>query len=69
MFERFSRSWQLVKASGSVLMQDKELLLFPLLSAIATFVVLLCFALPMFGLAALDGLANQRGQGRFDSKP
>jgi hypothetical protein len=63
MFERFSRSWQLVKASGSVLMQDKELLLFPLLSAIATFVVLLCFALPMFGLAALDGLTQSRVSG------
>lgn len=63
MFERFSRSWQLVKASGSVLMQDKELLLFPLISSIATFFVLLCFALPMFGVAAFDGLAHSRISG------
>lgn len=58
MFERFSRSWQLVKASGAVLMQDKELLLFPLISSIAAFIVLLCFALPLFGFAALDGLSR-----------
>jgi hypothetical protein len=58
MFERFSRSWQLVKASGSVLMQDKELLLFPLISSVAAFIVLMCFALPLFGFAALDGLSR-----------
>lgn len=29
MFDRFSRSWTLVKASWSVLQQDKELLVFP----------------------------------------
>ena len=28
MFDRFSRSWELIKASGSVLRQDKELLVF-----------------------------------------
>ena len=32
MFERLSRSWQLVKVSGTVLMQDKELLVFPMVS-------------------------------------
>jgi hypothetical protein len=63
MFERFSRSWQLVKASGSVLMQDKELLLFPLISSLATFVVMLCFALPMFGVAVFDGLSHSRVSG------
>src|SRR5437762_2883723 len=35
MFERFSRSWRLVKASAGVLSQDKELLVFPLVSTIA----------------------------------
>ncbi len=29
MFEKFSRSWSLVKASAAVLRADKELLLFP----------------------------------------
>lgn len=47
MFERFSRSWQLVKASGTVLRQDKELLLFPLFSAIAMILVTASFIIPL----------------------
>jgi hypothetical protein len=61
MFERFSRSWSLVKASASVLKQDKELLVFPLISSIVTMLVAACFILPAFGLGALDGL--RRGDG------
>jgi hypothetical protein len=47
MFERFSRSWDLIKASGEVLRQDKELLLFPLFSAIATLIVSASFIVPL----------------------
>jgi hypothetical protein len=36
MFEKFSRSWELVKASAAVLKLDKELMLFPVLSGAAT---------------------------------
>ena len=57
MFARLSRSWALVKASASVLRQDKELLVFPLVSMAALSVVVLAFALPIFGLGMLDGLA------------
>ena len=32
---RFSRSWELIKASARVLAADKELLVFPIVSAIA----------------------------------
>ena len=56
MFERFARSWQLVKASASVLSQDKELLVFPAVSAVATFLVAACFVLPMIGLGGFDQL-------------
>ena len=56
MFDRLSRSWSLVKASASVLNQDKELLLFPLISAFSVLLVVACFALPMFGLGALDAM-------------
>lgn len=48
MFERISRSWSLVKASLSVLRSDKELMLFPVLSALAALVVMATFALPVF---------------------
>jgi Family of unknown function (DUF6159) len=58
MFDRLSRSWALVKASASVLRQDKELLLFPLISLAALFLVLVSFALPVFGLGALDGMSG-----------
>jgi hypothetical protein len=58
MFERLSRSWELVKASGAVLCQDKELLLFPLISSVATLAVVACFLVPLFGLGALDGLGG-----------
>ena len=58
MFARLSRSWSLVKASASVLMQDKELLAFPLISLAALGAVVVAFALPVFGLGALDGLSG-----------
>lgn len=56
MFEKFSRSWELVKASGSVLAEDKQLLVFPLVSSIATVIVSLAFIVPALGLGVLDGL-------------
>ena len=58
---RLSRSWSLVKASWSVLRQDKELLLFPLISSLAMLAVVACFALPILGSGALDGLARGGG--------
>ena len=61
MFDRLSRSWSLVKASWSVLQQDKELLVFPLISSLAMLAVLACFALPLLGTGALDGLSRGHG--------
>ncbi|MCE9640316.1 MAG: DUF6159 family protein [Betaproteobacteria bacterium] len=58
MFERFGRSWKLVKASGAVLMQDRDLIVFPAISGVAVFVVSLCFLFPALGLGALDGLRD-----------
>src|ERR1035437_386632 len=58
MFNRISRSWQLVKSCWAVLLQDQQLLVFPLMSAIAALFVVVSFALPLFGLGALDGLAG-----------
>ena len=62
MFEKFSRSWTLVKASGAVLMQDQKLLVFPILSSIASLIVGACFVLPMLALHTFDGLSG-RGRG------
>lgn len=49
MFDKFSRSWELVKASAAVLRSDKELMVFPVVSAVATLVVLATFLVPMIG--------------------
>lgn len=54
MFEKFSRSWELVKASAAVLRSDKELMLFPLISGVATLVVLATFLVPMFALRIFE---------------
>jgi hypothetical protein len=48
MFEKFSRSWGLAKASAAVLRADKEMLWYPVLSSLATLMVLATFALPVF---------------------
>lgn len=50
MFEKFSRSWEMVKASAAVLRSDRELMLFPVLSGLATLLVLATFALPTLAL-------------------
>jgi uncharacterized protein DUF6159 len=60
MFQRLSRSWSLVKASASVLMQDKELLVFPLVSLVSLVAVLAAFAVPTVALGVLEGFG--RGQ-------
>jgi hypothetical protein len=56
MFEKFSRSWALVKASATVLRSDKELLLLPLMSTIAALLVIASFVAPAIGLGWLDTL-------------
>jgi hypothetical protein len=58
MFERLSRSWQLVKASASVLRQDTQLLLFPLASFLALVLVVIAFAVPVFGLGLLEQVSR-----------
>lgn len=47
MFERFARSWALIKASASVLQKDKELLVFPAVSSVAALLVAASFLGPL----------------------
>jgi hypothetical protein len=54
MFEKFSRSWELVKASAGVLRSDKELMLFPLISGAATLLVMATFLIPAFALRIFE---------------
>jgi hypothetical protein len=55
MFDRLARSWQLVKASASVLQQDRKLVLFPLISSMAMLAVLASFAIPVMGWVVFSG--------------
>ncbi len=47
MFRDFN-SWELFKASFEVLRQDRELLWFPVLSSLATLLVIGSFMVPLF---------------------
>ena len=51
----FSRSWNLVKAAWGVLRDDKELIIFPIVSAIAAILVTIAFAVPEFLLYSAGG--------------
>ena len=65
MFTRFSRSWALIKASGAVLRQDKELLLFPFFSAIATLLVFASFIVPLVVTGAFEQMNLDESQAPF----
>jgi hypothetical protein len=62
VFERISNSWKLAKASAAVLSADKELMLFPALSAVMLVLVSVAFALPIFltenGAGMLEGVGS-----------
>jgi Family of unknown function (DUF6159) len=51
----FSRSWNLIKAAWSVLSADKELIAFPVISAIGAILVTIAFAAPEFLLYSAGG--------------
>jgi hypothetical protein len=56
MFERIKNSWELIKASVAVLWADKELIVFPIVSAIGVLVVTVSFMFPMFLAGLFDSL-------------
>jgi hypothetical protein len=53
VFDRLSNSWELVKASAAVLRADKELLLFPVISAVLSILVAVTFFVPAVLAGAL----------------
>lgn len=56
--KRIRRSWELAKASFQVLMQDKELLIFPIISAIAMLLVSVVFFVPTLLTNLLDSILD-----------
>src|SRR6478736_7454110 len=56
MRARFSRSWALAKASWSVLMSDRSLLVYPIISSIAVVILGALILAPLFAFGVLDNL-------------
>ncbi|MEO8160075.1 MAG: DUF6159 family protein [Arenimonas sp.] len=54
MFQKLSRSWELVKASAAVLRSDKELLVFPMLSGLAAMLLMATFVVPIFAFKLFE---------------
>jgi hypothetical protein len=54
--ERIKRSWNLLKSSWGVLKQDKELILFPIISGVIMFFITLTFLIPTLVGNVLDNL-------------
>lgn len=53
---KFGRTWALMKSSAGILKQDKELMLFPVLSGIFTLLLVASFVAPLFGSNMLDNM-------------
>jgi len=53
---RIRNSWELVKASWRVLLADKELVLFPIISFFASMIVVATFFLPMLFAGVFDAI-------------
>ena len=59
--DRMARGWQLSKQSLRVLMLDKELLVFPLISAIAAVLIAATFIVPLFTTGHIETLGSGEG--------
>ena len=59
--EKFARSWELMKASWVILKEDREILLFPVISGIALIIVTASFAAPLFTSGILDRSVSSEG--------
>src|SRR5581483_5138326 len=55
MFERFQRSWELTKECWALLSRNKVLVMFPILSGLASLAIMISFLLPIF----ITGSAHQ----------
>ena len=66
MFQRISNGWSLAKQSWRVLMLDKELLVFPLISGLACLMVLISFAVPLYSTQYFETVMNEGGKVQQD---
>ena len=62
--EKFERSWQIMRASWDVLRQDREILVFQLMSGLALILIMASFAVPIFALGnaeTIERIARHNG--------
>ena len=66
---RLATTWQLMKDAWGVLMRDKVLVLFPIASSVACFLVLVTFVVPFVGASAagLHGVLRGTGETVVDA--
>jgi len=63
MFQRFERSWELTKQCWSVLSSNKVLVMFPILSGLASLAIMVSFFIPVFMTGGAQQLQRlQHGQ-------
>jgi Family of unknown function (DUF6159) len=61
---RFANSWRLAQSSWAVLRSDKELIVFPIVSGIASLIVFALFAVPLWISGYFDRLDNGTGNAK-----
>ncbi|MDG2012943.1 MAG: DUF6159 family protein [Pirellulaceae bacterium] len=61
MFQRMAAGMLLAKQSAKVLLSDKELIIFPILSSISCILVMLTFAVPLFLTGGYEALESKEG--------
>lgn len=65
MFDRLSRSWTFAKLSYGVIWENKRLMVFPMLSLLASSVVLAAFVLPLYNGGQLMAWGNAMAEQRW----
>ena len=60
MFSTLGRTWGLTKQSFAVLCADKEILLFPVMSAVAAILVTITFLVPLYTAGAFQAVEGSR---------
>lgn len=63
MFDKLSNGWNLAKQSLRVIVLDKELLLFPLMSGISSILITLSFFVPLWMAGVLGRVVQAQGPG------
>lgn len=61
MFEKLSNGWNLAKQSLRVIVLDKELLLFPLMSGISSILITLSFLVPLWTTGVIGSILQKQG--------